>query len=82
MRSRLAVRCLSILALAISTEVTAGDCIKDQNGNVVCGKGQCATDQYSKVLCAKDGGGAIKDRNGDVKCGVGFCATDDMGQVK
>ena len=70
------------LALALITQVDAGDCIKDQYGNVVCGKGQCATDQYGKVLCAKEGGGAIRDRNGVVKCGAGLCAMDDDGQVK
>jgi hypothetical protein len=82
MKSRLVVRFLSILLVLICTEVSAGDCIKDQYGNVVCGKGQCATDQYNKVLCAREGGGAIRDRNGDVKCGVGSCAIDDLGQVK
>jgi len=39
-------------------------------------------DQYGKVLCAKEGGGAVRDRYGNVKCGLGSCATDDMGQVK
>jgi hypothetical protein len=48
----------------------------------VCGEGQCATDQYGKVFCAKAGGGAIRDQYGDVRCGVGQCATDDLGQIK
>lgn len=81
-KNRLAVRCLLILAALIGTEVNAGDCIKDQHGNVVCGEGQCASDQYGMVFCAKAGGGAIRDRYGVVKCGVGYCATDDEGQVK
>jgi len=81
-KNRLAVRCLLILAALIGTEVNAGDCIKDQHGNVVCGEGQCASDQYGMVFCAKAGGGAIRDRYGAVKCGVGYCATDDDGQVK
>jgi len=53
-----------------------------QDGDVVCGKGQCAIDQYGKVFCAKEGGGALKDQYGNVKCGLGYCAVDDMGQVQ
>jgi hypothetical protein len=63
-------------------EVDAADCIKDARGNVVCGKGQCAADQYGAVFCAKEGGGAVRDRYGSVRCGIGYCATDDMGQVR
>ena len=80
MKNRVVLGCF--LILAFTTEVDAQDCIKGQYGNVVCGKGQCATDQYGKVLCAREGGGAIRDRYGVVKCGVGLCATDDEGQVK
>jgi len=70
------------VSLTVSTQIHAGDCIKNQDGNVVCGEGQCAVDQYGKVFCAKAGGGAMKDSYGDVKCGVGLCATDDLGQIK
>ena len=64
-----------LLALAAGTRVLAADCIRNSDGNVVCGDGQCAMDQYGKVFCAKAGGGAMRDRNGDVKCGVGYCVT-------
>ena len=70
------------LTLVSASQVHAGDCIKNQDGNVVCGEGQCATDQFGKVFCAKQGGGAVRDQSGDVKCGVGYCAKDDLGQVK
>jgi hypothetical protein len=69
-----------ILALAVAAQVNA-DCLTDQYGNVVCGKGQCERDQHGKVFCAGLGGGAVKDRYGDVKCGVGYCAQDNSGQV-
>lgn len=82
MKNRLAIYCFIILAAAIGTEANAGDCIKDQHGNVVCGEGQCAADQYGMVFCASAGGGAMRDRYGVVRCGVGYCATDDEGQVK
>jgi hypothetical protein len=73
MKNRFLIGCF--LTLAACTQVNAaGDCIKNQDGNVVCGKGQCATDQYGKVFCAKEGGGAMRDQYGDVKCGVGYCA--------
>ena len=80
MTIRLVLACC--LILASTAAAGAGECIKDQYGNVVCGAGQCAVDQYAKVRCAKAGGGAIRDRNGVVKCGVGMCATDDEGRVK
>jgi hypothetical protein len=71
------------LALASAASgVDAADCVRDSYGNTVCGKGQCAADQYGKVFCAREGGGALRDRNGTVRCGVGYCATDDLGQVK
>ena len=71
-----------LVALTAGTGVFASDCIKNSEGNVVCGEGQCALDQYGKVFCAKAGGGAMRDRNGDVKCGLGYCAPDDSGQIK
>ena len=80
MKNRFLIGCF--LALAAGTQVNAGDCLKDDHGNVVCGKGQCALDQHGKVFCAKEGGGAMRDQSGDVKCGVGYCATDDLGQLK
>jgi hypothetical protein len=81
MKIRFLIGCF--LTLTACTEVNAaGDCIKNQDGNVVCGKGQCATDQYGKVFCAKEGGGAMRDQYGNVKCGVGYCATDEHGQLK
>jgi hypothetical protein len=79
MKKRLLIACFIALTAA---RAQCGDCIKNQDGNVVCRKGQCATDQYGKVLCAKEGGGAIRDQYGNVVCGMGNCAADDQGQVK
>lgn len=56
------------------------DCVKNQNGEVVCGKGQCETDLYGKVFCAGNGGGAVQDIYGHVVCGTGYCAKDDHGK--
>src|SRR5579872_6764332 len=70
------------LALTAGAQVNAADCIKNQDGNVVCGEGQCAMDQHGKVFCAKAGGGAMMDQQGNVKCGVGYCASDDSGHLK
>ena len=70
------------VGLALVTEVAAQNCVKNQDGNVVCGTGQCAADQYGKVFCAREGGGAMRDQYGDVKCGVGYCAKDDAGEVR
>jgi hypothetical protein len=71
-----------LLVLACGATANAADCIKNQDGNVVCGEGQCAADQYGKVFCAKAGGGAMRDQDGTVKCGIGQCAKDDLGQMK
>jgi len=70
------------LAMAAASAGAAADCIKNQNGDVVCGQGQCALDQYGKVFCAKEGGGALRDQYGNVKCGVGLCAIDNLGQMQ
>ena len=69
-----------IIALAMSVVANA-DCMNDQKGNVVCGKGQCEVDQYGKIYCADVGGGAMRDQYSNVKCGVGYCAKDDSGHV-
>ena len=45
-------------------------------------KGSAQTDQYGKVFCAKEGGGAMRDQDGKVKCGVGYCAADDQGRMQ
>ncbi|MEO8344622.1 MAG: hypothetical protein ABI607_02905 [Betaproteobacteria bacterium] len=42
MKIRFLIACA--LALAACTQTKAGDCIKNQDGNVVCGEGQCAVD--------------------------------------
>lgn len=67
--------------LFASAPVDAAECIKNQDGDVVCGKGQCAIDQYGKVFCAKAGGGAIRDQYGNVQCGIGYCAKNDTGDI-
>jgi len=79
MRIRFVVGCL--VTLIAASDVMAADCITDSHGMVVCGKGQCAPDQYGKVFCAQEGGGAVKNRYGTVMCGVGYCATDNSGEI-
>ena len=81
MNNRLLFLIGCLLLVAATAANAAGDCIKNQDGDVVCGKGQCAIDQYGKVFCAKEGGGAIRDQYGNVKCGVGYCAKDDLGDI-
>ncbi len=72
---------ISFIGAIIAAQTATADCMKNQFGNSVCGKGECETDAYGKVYCADAGGGAIKDQYGKVQCGVGACATDDLGQV-
>lgn len=45
----------------------------DSIGRVVCGRGECVTDQIGRVACSRvSAGGAIVDRIGRVQC-VGGC---------
>jgi len=55
--------------------------LKNEIGKVVCGEGQCVTDQYGKVFCSDAGGGAIKNLRGIVECGVGRCITDSSRKI-
>lgn len=72
----------SILMLFLIMSIDAkADCLRNQYGNVVCGKGQCEADQFGKIYCADIGGGAIRDQFAKVQCGVGYCAKDITGQV-
>lgn len=78
MKNTIVTILLSSLLFSISAYA---DCMRNQYGSVVCGEGQCETDQSGKIFCADVGGGAIKDQYAKVQCGVGYCAKDDMGQV-
>ena len=69
---------LSVLIVPISANA---DCIKDEQGKMVCGKGQCETDRYKTIFCADTGGGAVRDRYDNVQCGVGACVRDNQDQV-
>ena len=63
-------------ALSLYTVSVEANCLKNINGEVVCGKGECIRDRYGKVHCASAGGGALKDGYGQVQCGIGFCKRD------
>jgi len=69
-----------VVVLAAVTQVYA-DCVRNEYGNIACGKGQCKSNQYGKAFCAKEGGGAINSIYGSVLCGVGYCILDDNDHV-
>lgn len=71
-----------LLTFAVTAAAQNTNCIKNDRGELVCGRGECATDPYKKVFCAKAGGGAMKDRFGKVVCGVGYCAKGGDGEVR
>jgi hypothetical protein len=58
-----------IVVLAAVTQVNA-DCVKNEYGNRVCGKGQCKLDSVGKAFCAREGGGAVNGLYDNVLCGV------------
>jgi hypothetical protein len=69
-------------ALVAASPVLAGDCIRDVDGQVFCGRGSCAVDQSGKAFCARPGGDVARSQYGYVLCGIGRCAVDDEGRVK
>ena len=69
-------------AVAIGAPALAGDCVRDSDGKVVCGRGTCQLDGYGNVYCAMEGGGAMREQYGKVVCGIGYCAADSTGRVK
>ena len=77
------LRCLAayLFGLFIAAPALAGECLRDSDGAVVCGRGSCMIDWYGKLYCSREGGGAMRDQNGNVVCGVGYCASDDTGRV-
>jgi hypothetical protein len=72
---------LGFTLLLLSATGANANCIRDQDGRVVCGGGQCERDSHGKVYCAQPGGGAMKGRYGEVQCGVGYCARNRDGEV-
>ena len=80
MTSRLFIACA--FAAFTASPVVGGDCIRDQYGQVFCGRGYCAIDQSGKPYCSKAGGGLGRDQYGSVVCGIGYCAVNDEGRVK
>jgi hypothetical protein len=70
---------LPLMLLALSS--AEANCIRDQDGRVVCGGGQCERDSHGRVYCAQPGGGAMKGRYGQVLCGIGYCARNRDGEV-
>lgn len=62
---------------------TAGaDCMKDQNGEFFCGKGQCQRDQSGMVLCSAFlNGGAVRNYRGQIVCGRGHCIETSKREV-
>ena len=79
MISRVVVACA--LTLGVISPVFAGDCVRDNFGNVYCGRGNCSMDANGKLRCSKTGGGLIRDQYGNLLCGVGYCAADDTGRM-
>ena len=70
-----------VLAGSVISFQAFANCIKDQYGKVVCGKGKCMRDTYGNVFCADVGGGVMRDEYGKVECGIGKCAKDYLGKV-
>jgi len=72
---------LLCLFLAFASGAALADCLKNRDGEVMCGKGSCEQDRKGNVLCTELGGGIVEDNNGDLYCGTGECIMDRKGDA-
>jgi hypothetical protein len=74
---------LGIAALAVTTTFpAAADCMKDRDGNVICGRGACERSRYGRVSCSRyKDGAAVRTKEGEIICGKGQCVTTSRGEV-
>ena len=68
--------------LFFSASSASADCMKDQNGEFFCGKGQCQRDRLGMVFCSAFlNGSAIRNHRGEVVCGRGHCVETSKREV-
>ncbi len=74
-------RC-SLLCLLLLVPLTAlPDCMRNGDGDVICGKGQCQRDLHGVVMCsAHKYGSAVRTLDGDILCGKGGCVATLTGE--
>ena len=68
--------------LVLASGVANADCMKNRQGEVICGKGRCQRDGRGAVLCsAFPRGSAVRTSDGRTVCGKGRCVTTSKGTV-
>ena len=75
---------VAILALALTVLPFAayGDCLKNLEGDVICGKGQCEKNRQGDIFCSRyEDGAAVRTRDGQILCGKGQCIKTSDGRV-
>ena len=76
---------LTAIALAwliIAYGVVNADCMTNNKGDSICGKGRCTHDLYGAVYCSSFYKGSIsRTSNGDIVCGRGLCVKTMYGDV-
>jgi hypothetical protein len=66
----------AILVVSVLITTAYADCVKNRDGNVMCGEGSCIKDRGGKVYCTGLGGGIQADNSDKIYCGIGECVID------
>ena len=73
---------IAVAGLTLAFGFANADCMKNRDGDFICGKGQCQRDRYGKVLCsAFRNGSAVRTIDGRILCGKGDCVKTISGEV-
>ena len=82
MRQPVSIVTLVMAALIFVPCLANADCMRNSDGDVICGKGECRQDMYGVILCsAYRDGSAVKMSDGRILCGKGKCVKTMAGEV-
>ena len=75
-------RIIAAAGLVLTSGMAGADCMKNTDGQVICGKGQCARDGRGVILCSAFAkGSAVFTSDGRIVCGKGRCVKTSRGTV-
>ena len=73
---------IAVTGLTLAAGAANADCMKNLNGEVICGKGECRRDLRGMVFCsAFRRGSAVRASDGMILCGKGDCVRTSSAEV-
>lgn len=70
------------IGLAFVGSTAVADCMKNRNGEFICGKGGCQRDRSGVVLCSAFlNGSAVRNSHGEIVCGKGRCIENSKREI-